>query len=228
MVSVGEEETKTQPTSVPLLRGIQARFQKKPYNYVVIDPTKRNITGDGLSDVVQNLQFSLDAVPFFTQLSGNYQYYRFQRVEVVYKPYITSVVAFGGEGASTFVTPDVAFCTNTSSIPLSSYAQVQQRADATVCSSTEFWRHSFLPVPLVRAFDSLTSDGFLNLGQQWIETNRTDVPHYGMSLAIEPSDTASAAPSFGGRLEVYIYMQFKCPLSNTPGVGVSTLDRRRR
>jgi len=215
MVSVPQEESKTQPTSVPLLRGLQASYQKKPYNYVVIDPTKRSILGDGLSDTVQNLQFTLDAVPFFTQLASNYQYYRFGRVEVVYKPLITDVVAFGGLGVSTFVTPDVCFCTNTSSIGLASYAQVQQRADATVCSTTEFWRHSFLPVPLVRAFDSLTSDGFLNLGQQWIETNRQDVPHYGMSLAIEPSVTASPAPTFGGRLEVYIHMQFRNPLSNS-------------
>jgi hypothetical protein len=182
---------------------------------VVIDPTKRSIAGDGLSDTVQNLQFSLDAVPFFTQLASNYQYYRFGRVEVVYKPFVTGVMAFAGDGASTFVTPDVSFCSNTSSIALASYAQVQQRADATVCSSTEFWRHSFLPVPLVRAFDSLTSDGFLNLGQQWIETNRQDVPHYGMSIAIEPSDTAAPAPTFGGRLEVYIHMQFRNPLSNS-------------
>lgn len=200
---------------MPLLRSVQNLYWNKPYNFVVVDPTKRALAGDPIADTVQNLLFTLDAVPFFTQLASVFQYYRFGTVEVVYKPLITEVVAFSGDGATTFTTPDVCFCTNTSSIALASYAQVQQRADATICSSTEFWRHSFTPVPLIRAFDSLTSDGFMNLGPQWIETNRQDVPHYGMALAIEPSNALGPAPTFGGRIETYIFMQFKCPKSNS-------------
>jgi len=62
----------------------------------------------------------------------------------------------------------------------------------------------------LRGYDSVLTDGFLDLGLQWLSTAQLDVPHYGLVVGIELS--VSAGPAFGGAPEVYYSLQFKNPL----------------
>lgn len=183
------------------------------YRFCLLDSTPRIIQGDGLSDITQNLLFTLDAIPYYIAMSRLFQYYKFGQIDVVYRPLITEVVALQSNNAvNAFTVPDLVYCNNFYSASFSTYAAIQQRGDAQVVSSLEPWIHSLTPVPLMRSFGTTLADGFTNEGPQWISTANPGVPHYGLSIAIEPSLSGGATPTFGGRLEVYVNMYFKNPV----------------
>jgi len=178
----------------------------------VADGTNRTIISDGISDSIYNFTFQVTDCDLLASVSSSFQFFKILEVSVVYEPIVTQVVAFSGEGAPTFIPPNIAYTFRPySNVPLS-YAETVQRGDTAIVSSMRQWRTSFKPVPLVRAFDSLTADGFINMGPQWITSARLDVPHYGFSVAMQPTGGLGATPEFGGRLTFYYRVVFKNPV----------------
>jgi hypothetical protein len=184
----------------------------KIHNFFIADGTLRTILSDGISDSIYNYTFQLGDCDIYLELAKSFQFYKIMEVSVVYEPIITQVVTFASEGANTFVPPNIVYSFRPYSTVPVSYADTVQRGDAVITSSMRQWRTSIRPVPLVRAFDSLTSDGFLNMGPQWITTTKTDVPHYGLSIAMQPSGGLGGTPDFGGRLTFYYQIQFRNPV----------------
>jgi hypothetical protein len=189
----------------------------RPHELFVADGTNRTIVSDGVSDSIYNYTFALGAVDVIADIAQNFQFYKILEVSVVYEPIVTQVVAFSGEGAPTFIPPNIAYSFAPYSTVPSSYAGTVQRGDSAIVSSMREWRTSFKPVPLIRAFDSLTVDGFVNMGPQWITTERNDVPHYGFFIAMQPTGGLGATPEFGGRLTFYYRVVLKNPIAR-PGV----------
>jgi hypothetical protein len=182
------------------------------HQFTALDPAYRTVESDGLIDTLNNYIFTVVDVPFMLDISQKFQYYRLDRVDIKYQPFITQVVTFAGEGADTFTLPNVASTFDPYSSTLASFSALIQRGDASVRTATTGWSRSIRPVPLIRAFDTPLVDGFVNLGPQWITRDRPDVPHYGFWIAIEPSVAAGPSPKFGGRLTFSFTYSFKNPV----------------
>lgn len=206
-------------------RPIALKLWNQSYTFVQVDPQTRQCVSDPLADSVYNFSFTLDQIPYFRRQAELFEYYRLRTVMVVYKPLISEVIATHSSVAnSTFVAPDIAYGVNQYSNIYTSFSDFIQRGDAAVKTCMERWVCSFEPTPLLRAFDNLAVDGFVNQGPQWITTSRPDVPHYGFGLAIEPNSIIPPTPSFGGRLAFYFKVDFKHPRlapGGLAGTGVS-------
>jgi len=192
------------------------------HEFIVQDPTVRAAASDPVAGTVNSYAFGMSTIPFLQQLCGVFEYYKLVGVDVVYKPFVTQVnTPYDATLAPTFVVPDLAYAwTKYSNVP-TSYSLINQRGSAVIKSTMERWTSSFRPVPLMRGYQDLVSDGFLNLGPQWISTDQQDVPHYGLLLAMEPSVGVTPV-EFGGRITFHYRVQFKNPRST---VGTELTDK---
>lgn len=174
------------------------------------DLTKLVESASGTS--AYNFSFDLTKCTYLADTALLYEYYKITSIQVVYQPRITEVQArHDSVATSTFVTPDMAVTVNPYSTVYSSYSSIALRGNARVVSPLFQWTLTFVPNPLVRAFDNAVNDGFLNMGPQWITTDRPDVPHYGLTVGIESNAILPPTPRFGGKLTFYYTVKFKNP-----------------
>jgi hypothetical protein len=203
-------KTSLEQGSALAVRARALRLWKEPKVFIMLDPTIRAVRSDPVADTVADYTFAMNAIPYFQAMANYYEQYKITSVTAVYKPYVTEVVTFSGEGADTFTLPDLVYSYKPFSESLT-YDQIVQRADSNILSTTEKWTTKFRPIPLMRGFDSLLSDAFLDLGPQWISTADGSTPHYGFTVGIQNSSAVGATPSFGGRISFYYEIEFRYP-----------------
>jgi len=195
---------------VPMM-ALRRMLWTRPYEFVKMSPGATSFVSNPLSDQIGNFVFRFSVLLDAAALSSQFQFYRIQRVSLVYKPLITEVNYPSTEvKASEVVVPNVFVSDNHYSSTYSTCDQLKSRGDVRVVSSIQAWSHSVTPNPLLRGYDSVVSDGFINMGPQWLSTSQTDVPHYGIVIGIEPTSTTAA--EFGGALEVYYHLRFRNPI----------------
>jgi hypothetical protein len=187
---------------------------KRIHQFTAIDPAYRTVQSDPITDTLNNYIFTVVDVPYLLDMSQKFEYYRLERVDVKYQPFINQVMTFSGEGANTFTLPNLASTFDPYSSTIASFSALVQRGDARVSTATTPWSRSIRPVPLLRAFDTALVDGFVDLGPQWITRDRPDVPHYGFWIALEPSVAAGPTPSFGGRITFHLTYSFRNPVGS--------------
>jgi len=179
---------------------------------MILDPRVRVVESDGISESAYNFAFAISNVPYLVLQAQLYEYFRIDNIHVIYKPKITEIQApHSSVLDSTFVVPDLAYSFAPYSTTYSSFGHIAQRGDAVVRTTLERWIAGFRPIPLLRGFDNTINDAFMNLGPQWITTDRTDTPHFGFVLGIESSALAGPGPTFGGRLSFRYTVSFKNP-----------------
>lgn len=184
------------------------------------DPATRLLESEGTLPSMYTFTFSIDQVPYFKYMAQLFEYYKITRIQAVYKPRITNVTAAHSSVVdSTFVIPDMIYSYNPYSTSYTNLTALIERGDSYVVSPLEKWNFSFSPVPLVRGFDNLVNDAFLNMGPQWITTERSDTPHHGLVVGIETNAILPPTPSFGGRLFFYYSVSFKNPRLSTAVFG---------
>lgn len=182
------------------------------HQFTAIDDTYRTVESDPVVATLNSYIFRAVDVPYLADITNRFEYYRIERIDVKYQPFVTQVVAFNGEApGADFILPNVASTFVPYSSTFSTFNSIIQRGDARVATATTAWKQTIRPVPLMRAFDTALADGFINLGPQWITRDRPDVPHYGYWIAIEPT-VAGASPTFGGRITFHYTISFKNPV----------------
>ena len=200
------------PGSLVSVPGLMSSWDKVR-TYTLLDPVERTVQSDPIVSIVNAWNFSYTAFDLMQSLVNLHEEYRIDRITAVYKPLISEVIALDGQSlASTFVVPDLVYSFHPySSIP-PDYLTAAQRGNAKLVSSMERWACTFTPVPLLRGYESVTSDGFLNLGTQWIATAGGAVPHYGFYIVLQSnSDAGAPSPSFGGRVSFYYTISVRRP-----------------
>jgi len=181
-----------------------------PYCFIKQVPGLQTFVTNAVSGNVANYSFFVSQVPELVALGSYFQFYRIDMVELLYRPLISVVEVKSSDAAvSTLTPPNVFVSDNHYSAALVNYNQLKSRGDARTIASIKSWNHAVIPNPLIRAYDSIVTDGFLNLGPQWLSTAQLDVPHYGIALGIEPS--VGPGPEFGGNLEVIFKVSFLNP-----------------
>jgi len=171
------------------------------------------IEGNNLADVIVTLPFRANNIANIGPLAATYQFYRINKVSVLYRPGITEVNApVGSSLANNFTIPNIYVSEDHYSTTVTNLAALRDRGDVHMISSVHTFTKTLIPNTLIRVFDTVAVDGFANMGTPWLSTAATDVPHYGLIIGIEASSGGPVGLTFGGSLDIYFDISFKNPI----------------